>query len=357
MSVSDRRPDDPSEFTVAQAVDRFLRKRQTDATDRTLRSYRTRLQPFVAYCETAGIETLAELRPFDIDEYDLRLREQEQAPTTIKGKLTTLRVFLKYCVEIGGVEEQLPEAVDPPSLSAADESSDERLAAEDAHAALSFFRHSAKYQGVAMHAFLEIAWHTGARMGSIRGLDLEDYDATEGVLVFRHRPDTDTPLKNKRDGERLVGVPEPAVEAIDIYVARERSAKRDDAGREPLFCGRQGRPSFSTFRGWSYQATEPCLWTACPHGRRRDSCEWTQRSHASKCPSSRSPHRIRTGSITWQLNQGLDIETVATRVNAAPATIRRYYDAATQTEEFEQRRKQVESQLDISNQEDTNDDA
>ncbi|WP_254841101.1 site-specific integrase [Natronomonas marina] len=356
MSSDDRRGD-ARELSVRNALERFMRKRQTDATDRTLRSYRSRLTPFVEYCEDVGIETVGELRAYDIDEYDLQLRSRDLAATTIKGHLSTIRVFVQYLEEIDAVEEGLSDAISPPSLDAETESSDERLAATDAQRALSFFRDSREFFGVGMHAFLELAWHTGARMGSLRALDLEDYDSDSGVVHFRHQPSTGTPLKNKAGGERLVGIPAAACEAIDTYIARERSDKRDENGRQPLFAGRQGRQSFSTLRAWSYQATQPCLWTECPHGRRRPSCEWTERSHASKCPSSRSPHAIRTGSITWQLNQGLDIETVATRVNAAPSTIRRYYDAADQGEEFEERRQNVAETLDLSEtQEDDNDD-
>ena len=354
MSVSDTTDDDgPASLSPGDAVDRFLKKRQTDSTDRTLRSYRNRLKPFVEWCERQEIAAIGAVTPWHIDEFDLELRSADRAPTTIKGHLATLRVFLKYCAQIGAVDDDLVDAVDVPTLDAAEESSDERLAAEDARAALSFFRDSQAFFGVPMHAFLEVAWHTGARLASIRGLDREDYDADARTLHFRHRPSTDTPLKNKAGGERLVGVTEAVCAALDTYLARERSDKRDDAGREPLFCGRQGRPSFSTFRAWSYQAVEPCLWTECPHGRRRSSCEWTERSHASKCPSSRSPHAIRTGSVTWQLNSGLGIEQVATRVNATPSTIRRYYDAADDSEEFEQRRQQAEQSLDISGE--TND--
>lgn len=166
-------------------------------------------------------------------------------------------------------------------------------------------------------------------------------------MAFTHRPATGTPLKNKHDGERLVGLSETVAEVIDTYVARERFEKRDDHGRRPLFCARQGRPSFSTIRGWTYLATQPCHYTSCPHGNDRATCDYVDRSHASKCPSSRSPHRLRTGSITWQLNKGLSVEQVAERVNASPRVIRRYDDKATQKEEFEQRRRAASAELDI----------
>lgn len=341
-------PNDPSELSVSQAVDRFIRKRQTDSTERTLRSYRSRLRQFEQWCDEHNIAWVGDLSAWHLDEYDLDLRESGAAATTIKGHLSTMRVWLEYCEQIGAVDEDLSEAVDVPTLSREEEQSEERLAEEDARAALSFFRESRKFFGVPMHAFLEVAWHTGARMGSIRGLDLADYHPEEQYLEFNHRPSTDTPLKNKHAGERYVGIAEDVCEALDVYRDRERSDKRDENGREPLFCGRQGRPSFSTLRAWSYQATQPCLWTDCPHGRRRATCEWTKRSHASKCPSSRSPHRIRTGSITWQLNRGLGIEMVSERVNASPSVIRQHYDQATHGEEFEQRRRAAETALDIS---------
>lgn len=241
-------PRSPEDMQPRQAVERFLRKRQTDATDRTLRSYTARLEIFADWCEERGIGRLGDLTAFDVDEFDIERRNSELAPATIKSHLTTLRVFLSYCEDIGGVEEDLPESVDVPTLTKQEESSDERLAEEDAMNALEFLRGSPKYEGTVMHAFLEVAWHSGARMGGIRGLDIGDYHAEEQYLEFNHRPSTDTPLKNKQDGERLVGISDKVCRALDIYVARERSEKRDEHGRDPLFCARQGRPSFSSLR-------------------------------------------------------------------------------------------------------------
>jgi len=270
----------------------------------------------------------------------------------VQGQLATLQVFLKYLDRVGFVEQEVAESVDIPNLDREEVSSDERLAPEDAKPLLQFFRNSTARYGTPGHAMLELLWHTGARMGSVRGLDLEDYDPDEQYVAFTHRPATDTPLKNKHDGERLVGLPETVVDVIDTYVARERFEKRDEYGRRPLFCARQGRPSFSTIRGWTYLATQPCHYTACPHGNDRATCDYVDRNHASKCPSSRSPHRLRTGSITWQLNSGLSWEAVADRVNSDPDTLRRYYDKATDREKLEERRREHLNKLDLEEEED-----
>lgn len=101
-----------------------------------------------------------------------------------------------------------------------------------------------------MHAFLEVAWYSGARMGGIRALDLGDYDPEEQSLQFHHLPETGTPLKNKYDGERKVGINDHVVECLDTYILRERSDKRDERGREPLSPDdRVGRRSPRSARG------------------------------------------------------------------------------------------------------------
>jgi hypothetical protein len=44
------------------------------------------------------------------------------------------------------------------------------------------------------------------RIGAAHSLALDDYDPDEQYLELHHRPDTDTRLKNKQDGERYVGL-------------------------------------------------------------------------------------------------------------------------------------------------------
>ena len=100
------------------------------------------------------------------------------------------------------VDEELPDKVTIPSVSREQESSDVFLEESDAEALLSWFRNSTRWYGTIQHTILEVTWHTGARMGGLRGLDLGDYQREEQYLLFRHRPETETTLKNKLEGER-----------------------------------------------------------------------------------------------------------------------------------------------------------
>ncbi len=144
-----------------------------------------------------------------------------------------------------------------------------------------------------------------------------------------------------------MSINETVCDVLDAFIVRERSEKRDEFGREPLFSGRQGRPSDSTVRAWAYLGTQPCLCGPCPHGRQKHSCEYLERNHASKCPSSRSPHQIRTGSITWHRDRGVPMEITAERVNASPDVIERFYDKASHVEKMENRRRSYVQNLDL----------
>lgn len=339
---------DPDEWSLDDAIERWIQKRKSDSTEQTVRGYSSRLAQWQGWCDDHGVATVGNLDAWTLDQYQIDLNSEGYAPTTIKGRLNTLRLFIEWLVVQGMVDDSLPDAIDIPNLTKREEQNEERLESDHAKAALAYFRESTEQYATPMHAFLEVAWHTGARVSALRGLDLSDYHDDRQAVEFRHRPATDTPLKNKHEGERWVGLSSDVCDVLQFYIARERSDRADEHGRDALFAGRQGRPSLTTLQAWSYQATQPCLWMECPHSKRRQTCQWTQRSHASKCPSSRSPHTIRTGSITWQLNMGVPIEVVAERVNASIAVIKQYYDQADPEEAFERRRQTTAGDLDIN---------
>lgn len=212
---------------------------------------------------------------------------------------------------------------------------------------LRYYRNTPDAYGKRAHALLELAWFTGARQGGLRALDLRDVYLEDAYVEFHHRPETGTPLKNKEDGERPVALPETIMDVLERYIDRYRYDVHDEHNRAPLLASRYGRPTTGTIRDWAYIATQPCLHSACPHDRERETCEYTDPEHASKCPSSRSPHRIRTGSISWQLDIGLPPWVVAERVNAPVPVIEAHYDKTSPLERMERRRRPFIDQLEL----------
>lgn len=324
------------DLSPVEAAERFIAKRENKNTEKTVRSYANRLRGFVHWADENGIETMRELDGWWIDEYERHIESSGDAPATVQGKMSSLDQLLQYCVSIEVVDEDLPRKLEVPKLSKEEETSDDMLEAENARKLLAFYRDSIRHHGTIQHVILELLWHIGGRISCFRALDFDDWNPDERKLNFRSRKGTR--LKEGTEHERNVAVPEPVAEALEHWITRERPQKRDDNGREPLLTTSHGRASESSVRCWAYQATQPCLHTGCPHNDRRESCKFTERQHSSKCPSSRGPHAIRTGSITWQLNRGLSYVEVADRVASSPETIRRYYDKPDYDEELARRR-------------------
>lgn len=340
--MSGRRRPDPEELSPREAADRYLRRRRSDSTEKSVHGWEYRLKLFVEWCEGVDILAVGDLRGYDIDEY-YELRSSEVAPVTLEGEMWTLKMFFEFLEDLGAVEDGLSESVRIPDINPEERSSDKKLDTDEAKALLSYYRQSEKDYGTRQHVFLELAWFTGARQGGLRALDLRDVRLDERPYVeFRHRPDSGTPLKNKRQGERPVGLPPETADAVQAYIDKYRHDSRDDAGRQPLLTSTRGRPSSNTIRLWSYLATLPCSYGLCPHGKDPETCEWTAYAHASKCPSSRSPHQIRTGTITWLLNHGWPPQDVAERVNATKQTIEEHYDKATPEERRQRLRDRME---------------
>jgi hypothetical protein len=102
-----------------------------------------------------------------------------------------------------------------------------------------------------------------------------------------------------------------------------------------------------------YLATTPCRHSPCPHDQDPDTCDYLSYTTASGCPSSRAPHHIRTGSITWQRSRGIPLEVVADRVNASPQTIEQYYDKEDPRRELEERRRDHIDRLSLTDDTDT----
>lgn len=326
------------EFSPREAVKRWLDRQQLDKAEQTVTGYRGRLKHFVEWSESEQIERMRDLTPWDIESYETHRRSNNLAPITLRNELLTLRQFLKYCSRVGVVEDNLPEVVDLPKVEKSDQTSDTLLHEQDAKRLLKSFR-SGETNFERGHAFLELAWYTGARMGALRGLDLDNVELEDGHVYFQHRPDEETPLKNGTDGERVVGISEEVSDALRTYIQNSRPKVTDDYGRRPVFATPHGRISRNALRETSYYATVPCRFADCRHNQSMTSCEWYSVTHSRQCPSSRSPHQVRSGSITWQLNRGLRADVVAKRVNASVDVIEVHYDKATPIDEFEARRQ------------------
>jgi site-specific recombinase XerD len=330
----DRVPD----LSPREAFERWLNKLRVDKSEATVSSYHYRLKLFIEWCEEQHIAEIGELTGWDIESFETHRRQQGIEPITLNKEMLTLQLFLEYCARVELVDETLPGKVDPPDVDKQADVDETRLHSDRAEALFEYY--DTHDRGSRAHALLTLCWYTGARLNALRGLDLDHYHSREQYVEFLHQPDRGLPLKNGRDGERAVGLPDYATDVLDEYVRNHRKDVFDDGGSRPLLTSQSGRASENAVRSWMYLATVPCLHTECPHGNDPETCEFLDYSKSSQCPSSRSPHQVRTGTITWQLNRGVPIEVVANRVNTSVRVLKKHYDQPTRLEELEERRRQ-----------------
>lgn len=340
----DRIPD----LSPREARDRWLDKLRVSKAESTVSTYHYRLKHFVEWCETERIDSISDVTGWDLESFEAHRRRAGIKVISLNNELGTLEDFLEYCARIELIDESLSEKVNPPDVPPEAESDDTKLAAEDAKRLFTYYQNAPRDRYSRDHALLTLAWFAGPpRNGAIRGLDLRDYHADDEYVEYHHRPGEETPLKNGYDGERAVALPPEACAVLDAYIEANRVDIHDDYGRQPLLTSQRGRASTNGIRGWMYLATVPCLHSPCPHGNDPETCNYLKYTTASQCPSSRAPHQVRTGAMTWMRNQGIPAEVIAERANTSVSVIEKHYDKPEFVEEMEKRRRPYLDRLDF----------
>jgi len=366
--------DDLEPLSPREGVETWLDHITSSRADSTVQSYGYRLAPFVEWCARDGLDNLNDLSSRDVFRYEAVRRGEDLATPTLNNQIGTLKHFLAWCERINAVGDGLPQQIEVPTSNEFREKVSHELLtasrAEEILEQLDLFEFASR-----RHAMFLLLWHTGCRIGGLRGLDLADLyfaeddlerlrhraDVDEAVLeevelpfiFFKHRPDGDggTPLKNKLEGERPVAITDDVANVVQAYVQVNRADHEASDSRRALFTTEKGnvaRVSGSSIRREIYILTQPCRYGECPHDRDPDDCEAIEHGYESRCPSSRSPHPIRTGRVTHLRDQGWPPDVVGERVDATPETIRLHYDLPDKIRRMQTRRKYLKG--------DTNDD-
>ncbi|MFD1586168.1 site-specific integrase [Halorientalis brevis] len=336
-------------ISPVDAVAMYHDAMRDEHAESTRKSAKHRLRAFIQFCDEEEIENLNELSGRDLYKYRTWRREGQgdgRDPiklVTLKGQLATLRRFLRFASNIDAVPPELYEQVTLPVMKNGEDVSDTTLKPARAIDILDYLENA--QPASRDHLIVLLLWETGARTGAIRGLDLGDLDLDgshprlSGPAVhFVHRPDTGTPLKNQEKGTRWNRISEKAAHFIADYIEYHRPDVTDEYGRDPLITTQYGRPSGNTFRTTLYRVTRPCWRGAeCPHDRDIDDCEATHLDKASRCPSARSPHDVRSGRVTYYRREDVPRRVVKDRLNASEDILDRHYDRRSDREQAEQR--------------------
>ena len=323
-----------------QAVDEYAEVKKHSSADATIQNYRYRLERFVEFCEEAGIQKIEAVTSRTAELFKReRLENPEINPYTLEQQMRTFRQFLRWCESNELIEDGVAEKLIIPNSAAPDRVRNEAVGAEKANRII---ENLVKYKYASVHHIIfHTLWDTGIRMGSLRALDVDDWDRENEFLKVRHRPHSDTPLKQKRDGERNITVTdERLVEALNDWIEDIHPKVEDDYGRMPLIGTQSGRAHKSTVRSKVYFSAQPCRYSSeCPHDREISECEARNHDHFSKCPSSVYPYTIRSGAVTAHLNEDIPKEIVSERANMSEGVLDKHYDERTEEQKRERREK------------------
>lgn len=329
---------------IDDAIDEYLAARAGEISDGTETTHESRLNIFIGHLEDEGVETTDEIHPRHLQAYK-RKRLKEVKPVTLDGQLDTVTVFLRTLEHQHVVEPGLHQYVPDVEVEPEEE---RRTAFLDVEVGDKILEHQRKYNyGNVEHVIFEMMWSTTMRICEIRAVDVDDYDSDKRMIRLRHRPETGTALKNKLSSERPVSLPQPVSDAIDDYLDNpDRHDVEDDYGRKPLISSDDGRLGNSTIRNIIYELTEPCQYSGeCPHDKDPNECKAAvNRNHASKCPSSLSPHPIRRGAITRQRKRGISRELVSERSDVSPRVLKNHYEQLTDEEIVKARRDEFDDE-------------
>ncbi|ELZ81762.1 phage integrase/site-specific recombinase [Haloferax elongans ATCC BAA-1513] len=337
-----RNPDELEPLEPVEAVEMYKQQRRDEVSEATLQSHGYRLKNFVKWCDNQGIDNLNDVGGRDIHRFRL-WRSEQVNQTTLKSQMDTLRVFIRFCENIDGVRDGLSESIDSPAVDR--KPVREKDVVREAKASDILAHHDKYSYAGAHHAITRVLWETGMRAGAARSIDLDDLHLREEFIELHHRPEQDTPLKNKEKGERSVAVSTRTVNILRDYIKEHRHDVTDDYDRKPLFTTEYGRITKNTFQAYVYRLTRPCMYgQECPHDRNPDDCEAVQgRMSASKCPDSVGPHAFRRGAITHFLGMDTPGEVVSDRLDVSKDVIDEHYDSRTEREKMELRRRYLDN--------------
>lgn len=335
-------PQEYEPVTAEEAVELYLTEREENgAASSTITTHDSRLSFFVEwFADETEYDYLWELSGLDFRRYRtwrFAEREHDYSVDTVRGQLGTLRKFIRWCVSVDAVPDELPSKIQSP-----DKSNGQRSNVIEHDRFEKILDHVRQYQYASLrHALLRFLWMSMARVSGAHSLDLEHVDLDRGYAEFEYKPDEGTTLKNREAGERTITIDDRTCEVLRDYLEHTRPDDVvDEYGREPFFVAPNGstRAHTTLLRNRVYAVTRPCVIGGCPHETNPDECDAAASMNAAhECPSSESTHAIRRGSISWHLREEVPKPIVSDRADVGKDTLDEHYSTLSEREKADVR--------------------
>lgn len=321
-----------------KAVELYLKHRADELAESSLNAHRLRLKHFVRWCDEEDIDNVNVLTGRRLHEYRLwRKDDGGLNRVSVRTQMSTLRALMIFLETIDAVRVGLNDSVDIPTLDA-DEGV--RSVHIDNKQAQRILAHLEKYEYASLrHVIVLLLWRTAIRTGTARSIDVDDVNLDDGFVKIQHQPESKTPLKNKRDGERYLNLTEKTSGILADWIHERHPKTEDDHGRIPLLGTKFGRVSKGNLRKQVYCATAPQFVD--------DDCSCDVEGHEydriHECDDAVSPHALRRGSITWHLREEVPKPVVSERANVSSEVLDAHYNETSLKEQMELRKKHLDN--------------
>ncbi|ONM48766.1 site-specific tyrosine recombinase XerD [Nocardia donostiensis] len=290
-------------------VDAFLDHLAVErgAARNTLTAYRRDLGRYRDFLAARGIADLDAVGESDVAEFTVALRtggdgHSPLAPVSVARALIAVRGLHKFAAAEGLTGTDVAHAVKPP---AAGRRLPKALPYEQVLRLLDVVGGDlgsggdGPARGLRDRALLELLYSTGARISETIGLDVDDLDTAERVVL----------LRGKGGKQRLVPIGRPALAAVDAYLVRGRPvlAARGRGNAGALFLNVRG-------------------------GRLSRQSAWQVLQRAAEragIGAAVSPHTLRHSFATHLLDGGADVRVVQELLGHASVTTTQIYTLVT----------------------------
>ncbi len=197
----------------------------------TLRAYRTDLRGLLVHLADRGVDDLAAVDLRDLRAWLAAQQADGRARTTLQRRSAAVHGFFRWAERTGrtgsdpsaALRSPRPHRRLPATVSQAE-------AAQLLSDAIAVAAEDGGPIGLRDVALLEVLYATGVRVAELCGLDLGDVDRDRRVLR----------VLGKGAKERSVPVGRPALDAVDVWVARGRPLLVGPASGDALFVGERG---------------------------------------------------------------------------------------------------------------------